>query len=706
MTVNGQTTLGSATAKPYKGPESYQVEDADLFFGRDDEDAQLSAKILASRFTLLHAQSGAGKTSLLNARIIPSLETRGWNAYRILPQNDPVESIRAATFQYILPSPKAEQFAVERALQALAPDRQGLTIGELLDLYDRLEVRDPLRRSLVKRVKLPASTVGPSADVGLGDPYFCRLLRSCIELEVFGEHLVAVQDATHATPSPHSTISRDTTVKELLSILSDEGFLSSHNKLVNELNVPGRELRVFFEHLVDIYGRRRTRFGLVLILDQFEELFTRFIDPGVTATEFLGELPDWRLRWELFDQLEELCVDEPKASEAPGEGMPALPSTLPIRYVISMRDEYIAQMDPIRRFATELQDSSYHLKLLERKQAEQAIQEPAQIFGYTYQEECFKRIIQQLTKEDRFVEPAHLQLVCDKLWNEKGRELAGIQGVSGGDASSLLIQEEVFESLGETKGILKSFFTDFLAELDRDSRQEILEMLEPLVTTSGTRNIIERDRLVNVPFRDSSKRKELLDLLVNHTVVRIEPRLGGYFVEITHEFLIAPVLEAMSEALSKDPEYGRYRLALRTLERLHGSSVAGASPGLSHPEFSLLHRHEASIRWDAWSAELMLRCAIAYGVDKDVLMIWLQGFKSFEVTSALSACAVLDQASRQGEFELLQLAQLRSINNDRDASQTLSREQVELIWRSQLFWADDSERADIRHWTERIKHHG
>lgn len=67
----------------------------------------------------------------------------------------------------------------------------------------------------------------------------------------------------------------------------------------------------------------------------------------------------------------------------------------------------------------------------------------------------------------------------------------------------------------------------------------------------------------------------LLGKLVNHTIVRTEPRLGGYFVETTHEFLIGPILEAISNALSRDPDYRRYRQALRTLEGLQRDDVAG-----------------------------------------------------------------------------------------------------------------------------------
>jgi hypothetical protein len=38
-------------------------------------------------------------------------------------------------------------------------------------------------------------------------------------------------------------------------------------------------LLAFFRQLFEVYGRRRTRFALVIVLDQFEELFTRFVDP-------------------------------------------------------------------------------------------------------------------------------------------------------------------------------------------------------------------------------------------------------------------------------------------------------------------------------------------------------------------------------------------------------------------------------------------
>ena len=86
--VNASTVL----PEPYKGIESYRTEDADIYFGRFEEGDLVAAKIQSSRFMVLHAQSGAGKTSLLNAKVLPCLEARGVFPVTIRLQHDPVES--------------------------------------------------------------------------------------------------------------------------------------------------------------------------------------------------------------------------------------------------------------------------------------------------------------------------------------------------------------------------------------------------------------------------------------------------------------------------------------------------------------------------------------------------------------------------------------------------------------------------------------
>ena len=58
---------------PYPGPRPFKKEERDRFFGRETEVRELLSLVTAHRTLLLYAQSGAGKSSLLNAGLIPLL---------------------------------------------------------------------------------------------------------------------------------------------------------------------------------------------------------------------------------------------------------------------------------------------------------------------------------------------------------------------------------------------------------------------------------------------------------------------------------------------------------------------------------------------------------------------------------------------------------------------------------------------------------
>jgi hypothetical protein len=72
----------TAKKNPYIGPQPFQQEDESLFFGRNTESNELFSFIFAHRALLLYAQSGAGKTSLMNASVIPKLRNEG---FEVLP---------------------------------------------------------------------------------------------------------------------------------------------------------------------------------------------------------------------------------------------------------------------------------------------------------------------------------------------------------------------------------------------------------------------------------------------------------------------------------------------------------------------------------------------------------------------------------------------------------------------------------------------
>jgi len=67
---------------PYVGPRPFEPQDGDRFFGRDREASELLSLVIAHRVLLLYAQSGAGKTSLINALLVSLLQEEG---FEVLP---------------------------------------------------------------------------------------------------------------------------------------------------------------------------------------------------------------------------------------------------------------------------------------------------------------------------------------------------------------------------------------------------------------------------------------------------------------------------------------------------------------------------------------------------------------------------------------------------------------------------------------------
>lgn len=65
--------ISNNEVEPYVGLRPYDVEDTDLFFGRQREIWELSALLLSSRLVVVYGPAGAGKTSLLQAGIVARL---------------------------------------------------------------------------------------------------------------------------------------------------------------------------------------------------------------------------------------------------------------------------------------------------------------------------------------------------------------------------------------------------------------------------------------------------------------------------------------------------------------------------------------------------------------------------------------------------------------------------------------------------------
>jgi hypothetical protein len=91
--------LESQERNPYVGPRPFERQDVDRFFGRDREAGEILYLVFTHRNFLIYAQSGAGKTSLINAGLVPLLEKEGFEVLPLarvqglIPEDIPPEEI-------------------------------------------------------------------------------------------------------------------------------------------------------------------------------------------------------------------------------------------------------------------------------------------------------------------------------------------------------------------------------------------------------------------------------------------------------------------------------------------------------------------------------------------------------------------------------------------------------------------------------------
>ncbi len=97
--------VGSQDALPWKRPYKFlsffQEEDEDIFFGRDEEKRKLFGQIVSHRLVVLHGASGTGKTSLLNAGVLPQLRREGYRVILRRPLKDLEQEIRLGVGQLV-----------------------------------------------------------------------------------------------------------------------------------------------------------------------------------------------------------------------------------------------------------------------------------------------------------------------------------------------------------------------------------------------------------------------------------------------------------------------------------------------------------------------------------------------------------------------------------------------------------------------------
>ena len=269
----------------------------------------------------------------------------------------------------------------------------------------------------------------------------------------------------------------------------------------------------------------------VLIIDQFEELFTLQSEGAREA--FLSELSYLVRGVPPPSQLQ----PESRLDEAPR----------PIRLVLSLREDFLGLLEEASDHIPEIMDHRYRLAPLSYEMASEAITRPAaiehgkiatKVFGL--EPSLVTSILDYLTRSTtgahakQHVEPFHLQLICQRI--EKVAALR--QQVTSGE---VILS---FKDLGGEPALadtLESFYSDAIRSLPGRHLRSAARILceQFLISPEGRRLSVEGRELrlqLKLP-------PEILNDLVERRLLRTDRRSDSTYYELSHDALVQPVLE-------------------------------------------------------------------------------------------------------------------------------------------------------------------
>lgn len=244
----------------------------------------------------------------------------------------------------------------------------------------------------------------------------------------------------------------------------------------------------------------------------------------------------------VLDQFEEVLIEDPTDREAKEEFFRQLGAALRDRgrwALISMREDYVAGLDPYLRFLPTRLTARFRLDLLRQDAAMLAITEPA-----AHAHVDFRPVAQRLVTElsmtsvqrpdgvvekhpGLYVEPVQLQVVCLRIWQHR-------------PAGATRIEEQDVEAVGDVDDALAAYYAERVgaaAESTGARERDIREWVhERLITRQGVRGQV----LQGVETSEGLT-NEAIWAMVDAHLVRAERRRGFTWFELAHDRLIEPI---------------------------------------------------------------------------------------------------------------------------------------------------------------------
>ncbi|MGD2086331.1 MAG: tetratricopeptide repeat protein [Candidatus Aminicenantes bacterium] len=317
----------------------------------------------------------------------------------------------------------------------------------------------------------------------------------------------------------------------------------------------------------------------VLMLDQFEEFFTLY-SPEVRKS-FIRQLADVVNNKVPASLLESVETEEP---------LPYNDNPLNVKIIISIREDYVGQLDEMSREIPDILHHRFRLLPMSRENARQAIIKPSQVkdevigdVSFTFAPEAVESMLDFLCKRRERgiikmtdeVESFQLQLLCRhiedrvrggfrNIFNEKYEfidepitdeyEDYRIRSIShfmmdrnlGGTINTyekIVIDRD---DLGGEKGmqwVMERFYEGQLDKLDSPKKRRVRKLCEKGLISITDRRLSLEEEEIKRRFKVS---RTLLHELVNLRLLRAEPRVGSIYYELSHDTLVAPIREYQS----------------------------------------------------------------------------------------------------------------------------------------------------------------
>jgi WD40 repeat protein len=272
-----------------------------------------------------------------------------------------------------------------------------------------------------------------------------------------------------------------------------------------------------------------------------EQLASMRLDEYLDQCPKEAGMPDTEVL--VFDQYEEILSLNPTDQDDKAEFFSQVGAALRNRKrwaLFSMREDYVAALDPyIRAIPTRLRNT-FRLDRLEVRAARQAIQQPARQAEVAFEDEAAQLLVDDLRRvrvqkpdgsiEQQlgiYVEPVQLQVVCYRLWENR-------------DEDSARILAEDVKAIGDVDSALADYYAERVAAASDStnvSQRIIRDWFDrQLITEQGIRS-----QVLMGTERSGGLDNRVIRMLENAHLVRTEKRGGATWFELAHDRLIEPV---------------------------------------------------------------------------------------------------------------------------------------------------------------------